>query len=327
MNEKFAELGAPRRIWAIAAVHGEIDRLSTLHDHLASRFSARDRIVYLGNYLGVESRHNASVMDEILAFRAALLCKPGVEPSDIVYLRGAAEESWQRLLRLQFAPVPLQTLEKLLASGVESYLKLYGVSINDTKSMARAGSMAITRWTNQLRVLQRMSPGHEALICSMRRAALAQATKHSADVPQNVLFVPAGFDPSRSLEDQGEALWWTPATFRLSGRAQNFYNRIVRGFDSVNSGAVLDEGAITLDAGCGRGGPLMCGSFTAAGKLSEIIAVGGQGLLESVPYEREAANDYFHADNTSQTQTQSPARKQSSNYDAAYRALTAAASA
>jgi hypothetical protein len=214
-------------------------------------------------------------------------------------------------------------LEKLLASGVESYLKLYGVSINDTKSMARAGSMAITRWTNQLRALQRSAPGHEPLICSMRRAAVAQTMQAGSDI-EKILFVPAGFDPTRSLEDQGEALWWTPATFRLSGRAQNFYSRIVRGFDSVNSGAVLDEGAVTLDAGCGRGGPLMCGSFTASGKLAEIIAVGGQGLLESAPFEREAANDYFHADNTSSVGLP---RKQAPNYDAAYRALASVASA
>ncbi|MFY9288591.1 MAG: hypothetical protein WAO98_08840 [Alphaproteobacteria bacterium] len=290
MNEKFAELGAPRRIWAVAAIHGDIDRLTTLHDHIASRFNVRDRLVYLGNYLGIESRNNLTLFDEILAFRAALLSKSGVEPSDIVYLRGPAEEAWQRLLRLQFAPAPLQTLEKLLASGVESYLRMYGVSINDTRSMARAGSMAITRWTNQLRALQRSAPGHEALICGMRRAALANASTDQ----NKVLFVPAGFDPSRTLEDQGDALWWTPATYQVSGRAQNVYSRIVRGFDSVNSGVSLQDEAVTLDGGCGRGGPLMCGCFTPSGKLIEIVAVGGQGVLESAPYEREIANDYFN---------------------------------
>ena len=287
MNEKFADLGAPRRIWAVAAIHGDVSRLATLHDHLASRFSVRDRIVYLGNYLGVESRNNAALFDELLAFRSALISKMGVEPSDIIYLRGPAEESWQRLLRLQFAPAPAQALDRAFASGVEAYLRLYGVSVNDTRSVARAGSMAITRWTNQMRVLQRSSPGHEALMCSMRRAALAQVPSD----PKKLLFVPASFDPARALEDQGEALWWTSSTFRVSGRAQNAYSRIVRGFDSVNNGAVLDESAITLDGGCGRGGPLMCGSFTPNGKLAEIIAVGGQGVVESAPHEREAAND------------------------------------
>ena len=292
MNEKFAELGAPRRIWAVAAVHGDIDRLSTLHDHIASRFSVRDRLVYLGNYLGVESRNNAAVMEEILVFRSALLCKMGVEASDIVYLRGPAEEAWQRLLRLQFAPLPHQALEKLLASGVESYLRLYGVSITDTRSFARAGSLAITKWTNHLRSLQRNTPGHEKLTFSMRRAAFANPNSDQ----KRMLFVPASFDPARSLDDQGEALWWTAAPFRVTGRAQSSYTRIVRGFDSVNGGADLDDQAVTLDGGCGRGGPLVCGCFTPAGKLVELVVTGGRGEIEALPYEREAANDIHDGD-------------------------------
>jgi hypothetical protein len=291
VNEKFAELGAPRRIWAVAAIHGEVDRLATLHDHLATRFSVRDRIVYLGNYLGVESRASSALFDEILAFRSAIMSKSGVEPSDIVYLRGPAEEAWQRLLRLQFAPAPTQAFDRALASGVEAYLRLYGISVNDTRSVARAGSMTITRWTNQMRALQRATPGHEALMCIMRRAALAQ----SAPDQKRTLFVPAGFDCSRSLEDQGEALWWTSAPYWLSGRAQNAYVRIVRGFDSVNGGAVLDEAAVTMDGGCGRGGPLMCGNFSPNGTLNEVIAVGGQGVLENMQCERTAAND-IHSD-------------------------------
>ena len=288
MNEKFAELGSPRRIWAVSAIHGDVDRLSTLHDHLASRFAVRDRLVYLGNYLSVDSRNNAAMMDEILAFRSALLCKTGVEPSDITFLRGPAEESWQRLLRLQFAPLPHQTLEKLLASGVESYLRLYGISINDTRSIARAGSLAITRWTNQLRALQRNAPGHEKLMFTMRRAAYTNAGPDQ----KRLLLVPASFDPARSLDDQGEALWWSAAPFRVTGRAQAAYNRVVRGFDSVNGGADLDDTAVTLDGGCGRGGPLVAGCFTPAGKLVELVVTGGKGALDSVPYEREAANDF-----------------------------------
>lgn len=287
MNEKFAELGTPRRIWAVAAIHGDLERLSTLHDHLAARFSIRDRLVYLGNYLGIESRTNAAVIEELLLFRAALLCKTGMETSDIVYLRGPAEEAWQRLLRLQFAPLPHQMLEKLLLSGVESYLRLYGVSITDTRSIARAGSLTITRWTNQLRSLQRNAPGHEKFMFTMRRAAFTNPDAEQ----KRALFVPASFDPTRSIDDQGEALWWTAVPFRVTGRAAGAYNRVVRGFDSVNGGADLDDLAVTLDGGCGRGGPLVCGCFTPSGKLTELVVVGGRGALETLPYEREAAND------------------------------------
>jgi hypothetical protein len=288
MNERFADLGAPRRIWAVAAVHGDIERLAALHDYLAGRFALRDRLVYLGNYLGTESSTNPEVYDELLAFRSALLAKPGVEPSDIVHLRGPTEEAWLRLLRLQFAPAASESLEKLLASGVESYLRLYGVSLKDTRSMARAGSLAITRWTNQLRAIQRSTPGHEALFCSMRRAAYVQAGKDA----KKLLLIPAGFDPSRALEDQGDALWWTSATFRMSGRAQNVYSRIVRGFDSVNSGPDLEDAAVTLDGGCGRGGPLVCGGFAPDGRLLDLVTVGGAGIFESAR-PAEIANDEF----------------------------------
>jgi hypothetical protein len=291
VNEKFADLGNPRRIWAIASVNGDIERLETLHDYLATRFGMRDRLVYLGNYLGVESANNADVFDELLAFRAALLAKPGIEPCDIVHLRGPAEEAWMRLLRLQFAPVATQALDKLLASGVESYIRMYGVSLKDTRSVSRAGSVAITRWTNQLRALQRTAPGHEALFCSMRRAAFAQ----TSDRARKLLFVPAGFDSTRSLEDQAEALWWATATFRISGRAQSVYSRIVRGFDSVNGGISLEDAAMTLDGGCGRGGPLACGCFAPDGRLIEIINVGGPGIFESTAYNETANDDFMPA--------------------------------
>lgn len=292
MNEKYAELGVPRRIWAIAAIHGEVERLSKLHDYIAPRFAVRDRLVYLGNYFGAESRNNADLFDEILAFRAALLAKTGLEPSDIVFLRGPAEEAWQRLLRLQFAPVPLHALERALASGVEAWLRLYGVSVNDTKSMARAGSMAITRWTNHLRAMQRNAPGHEALVCSMRRAAFTRA---GAD-QRRILFVPAGFDATRSLDDQGEALWWTSAPFRITGRNPSGFNRIVRGFDSVNGGLFVDDVSVTLDGGCGRSGDLMCGCFSSSGKLLELVTVKARGALEAMTVEREIANDIHRAD-------------------------------
>jgi hypothetical protein len=300
VNEKFANLSAPRRIWAIASIHGDIERLCALHDHIAQHFLLRDRLVYLGNYLGVESRTNADVVDELLAFRAALLGKPGIEPDDIVHLRGPAEEAWQRLLRLQFAPVPLQTLDKLMASGVEAYLRLYGVSLNDTRSMARAGSMAITRWTNQLRALQRIAPGHEALTSSMRRAAFS---KPSREPPyKGLLFVPAGFDSTRSLDDQGDALWWSAAPFGGNVRSQTTYARIVRGFDSVNSGPDLAGEAVTLDGGCGRGGPLVAGCFAANGKLLDLVTVGGTGAMPAIkPFAWAANEDYEEAADTRQS--------------------------
>jgi len=277
LGEKFADLENPRRVWAVAAIHGDLNRLAALHDHLAERFAVGDRIVYLGNYLGVGARDNDAIFGELLAFRSALLAKPGMEPSDIVHLRGTAEEAWQRLLRLQFSPAPAQMLDLLLDAGVEPYLRLYGIRMSDTKAMARADSITITRWTNQLRAAQRLSPGHEALVCSMKRAAVIGMKQQSQ---KRVLFVPAGFNAARSLDDQGDSLWFAEEAF-LPGRPVSLpYARIVRGFDPGRGGVVTEGKAVTLDGGCGFGGPLVCGCFDASGRILEIIAVGGEGDID-----------------------------------------------
>ena len=47
---KFARLRDARRVWAIAAVHGEARRLASVHDLISERFQEGDRVVYLGNY-------------------------------------------------------------------------------------------------------------------------------------------------------------------------------------------------------------------------------------------------------------------------------------
>ena len=51
-RDKFAVLRKSRRVWAVAAIHGEAEKLATLHRALEPRIVAGDRLVYLGNYLG-----------------------------------------------------------------------------------------------------------------------------------------------------------------------------------------------------------------------------------------------------------------------------------
>lgn len=284
-NEKFVDLGRPRRVWAVAAIHGDRERLMTLHDHLAGRIAVRDRLVYMGNYLGNGAFDNQAVLEELLAFRSALLAKPGMEPSDIVHLRGPAEEAWQRLLRLQFSPVPAQAIENYLEHGAEAYLRLYGVSLNETRSITRAGSVAITRWTNQLRALQRQGRGHEALVCSLRRAAM---TESSGEEAKRVLFVPAGYDVSRRLDDQGDALWFAHTPYTNVCAQHPDLGRIVRGFDPMRAGIHTEGLAVTLDGGCGRGGPLVCGCIASDGRILEIVTIGGKGAIESSRFEDRA---------------------------------------
>jgi hypothetical protein len=197
----------------------------------------------------------------------------------------------------------MAALERYMDAGAEAYLRLYGVSLNDTKSMARAGSVAITRWTNQLRVLQRQTAGHEALVCSLRRAAVTAPTENAG----RVLFVPAGFDVKRSLEDQCDCLWFGGSPFFAPADVKQKFARIVRGFDPMRGGVNTDGLAVTLDGGCGRGGSLVCGCFDGTGRLLEIIAVGGKGAIETSRFEEVTQADFVAPRHNGLTATQQPA--------------------
>src|ERR671925_303181 len=104
-RDKFAVLRKCRRVWAVAAIHGESARLDALHRAIEQRFGVGDRLVYLGNYLGHGSDVRAT-LDALLAFRRELIARPGMFAADVAYLRGSQEEMWQKLLQLQFAPNP-----------------------------------------------------------------------------------------------------------------------------------------------------------------------------------------------------------------------------
>jgi len=105
VKQKFCLLREPRRVWAVAAIHGEANRLGRLHDLIARRFADGDRLVYLGNYLGRGGGIVAAI-DEMLDFRRRVLGRRGAFACDVVFLRGAQEEMWQKLLQIQFAPNP-----------------------------------------------------------------------------------------------------------------------------------------------------------------------------------------------------------------------------
>ncbi|SVD03386.1 uncharacterized protein METZ01_LOCUS356240, partial [marine metagenome] len=69
-----AVLKAARRVWAVSAVHGEVDRLRAIHNQLEQHFTPGDRLVYLGNYLGYGPRIIETV-DELLLLRRAMLAR------------------------------------------------------------------------------------------------------------------------------------------------------------------------------------------------------------------------------------------------------------
>ncbi len=258
----FATLRDNGRIWAIAAVHGELERLNRLHHRLAQELRTGDQIVYLGDYLGYGT-HVRETIDELLLFRRAVIALPGVELEDIVYLRGAQEEMWQKLLQLQFAPNPADVLRWMTEHGIASTLAAYGGSLDAGLDAAREGILALTRWTGQLRQTMRQYDGHTMLMSVLKHAAYS--------VDNSLLLVHAGLDPSRPLSAQMDAFWWGSSGFELLDAPYGGFNLVVRGSDRRRGGVRIGAFSATLDAGCGHGGPLTAACIAPGGQILQMI--------------------------------------------------------
>lgn len=261
-RQTFALIRAARRVWTVASIHGEAERLAALHETLLARIEPGDRIVYLGNLIG-RGPLVRNTLDELLAFRRDFLAREGAFACDIVYLRGSQEEMWQKLLQLQFATDPQGVFKWMLDNGVESNLLAYGLDPEEGLREARAGPVRLSRWTNNVRAIIRSHPGHYELLGLLKRAA------HSDD--GGLLLVNAGIDPSRPLETQKDSFWWVSGLFDRITEPYGGYRRVVRGFGPDHPGLCLTDFSATVDAGCGFGGGLIAACFRPDGALDDSI--------------------------------------------------------
>ena len=260
-DRRFARLRAAGRVWAIAVIHGEARRLVQLHDSISERFRVGDRVVYLGNYIGRGGAVFATI-DELLDFRRRVLGRPGGAACDVVFLRGAQEEMWQKLLQLQFAPNPGEILDWMVRAGMETTVRAYGGDLRQGLAACRDGARTITRWTGALRSAVNARPGHTAMFASLRHAAFTS--------DRGLLFVHAAIDPSRPLIAQGDAFWWGREDILELKEPFAGFRRIVRGVDRDRRGVVEREFAVSVDGGAGLGGRLMAACFGLDGAVADI---------------------------------------------------------
>lgn len=264
-SNRFTALGAPRRIWAVSSIHADVDRLICLHDGILARINPGDRIVYLGNYTGYGDKARETV-DEILTFRRLVLSIPGMKPEDIVYLRGGQEDMWQRLIQLQFSTNPVDLFLWMLGNGMGATLQDYDISAHDGIIAAREGTMSLTKWTNGVRATLRRHAGHDMFMTQYRRAAYTHI-----DGRYPILFVNAGVDRTRPLDDQGEALWWSGGDFNRMTESYNPFDKVIRGFDPNHEGVRINCVTASLDGGSGFGGSLVCAGMEARGDIFELM--------------------------------------------------------
>jgi serine/threonine protein phosphatase 1 len=261
-ESKFARLRGARRVWAIAAIHAAAAQLRRLHDVISERFQEGDKVVYLGNYVGGGEDVIATV-NELLDFRRRVLGRRRGFACDLIWLRGAQEEMWQKLLQLQFAPNPGEVLQWMVKAGIGSTVRAYGGDLRQGFAASRDGARTITRWTGGLRTALNAVPGHTALFSALRHAAFTEE--------RGLLFVHAGVDSSRPLAAQGDAFWWGRENILELEASFEGFKRIVRGFDREQRGIVERDFAVSVDGGAGRSGPLIAACFGTDSTLLEFI--------------------------------------------------------
>ncbi|MDE2228173.1 MAG: hypothetical protein KGL11_03925 [Alphaproteobacteria bacterium] len=264
-SEIYARLNRARRVWAVAPINGEAERLTALHRRLIERLEPGDRIVYLGNYLGPGDAAVATV-DALLRFRALALARRRAFACDLAYLRGAQEAMWQKLQELQFAPNPREVLPWILARGLAPTLRAYGIDPRQGEAACREGTMAITRWTAGLRGAIDARPGHRQWLAALKRAAF---TDDGA-----LLFAHAGVDPDKPLEMQRDAFWWGAAGADMLALAQPYagFKRIVCGTDRAHRGLSESPHAVLVDGGAGPDGDLVTACFAIDGTVQDRLA-------------------------------------------------------
>ena len=260
-DQKESVIGVLRgvqRVWAVSAIHGELERLKALHNQLETHFIPGDRLVYLGNYVG-SGKKILETLDELLLFRRSLMARFNLFGGDIIYLRGRQEEMWQKLLQLQLAQDPSLVLEWMLAQGIAPTLIAYGSNPEKGRMWCRDGAQSLARWTSGLRDCVRQKDGHSQLFSALRRAAVTENNE--------LLLVHAGIDATRPLWAQTDSFWWGSSGYDTLEPTYEGFARIVRGFDPDEAGSSLNNYAVTLDNGCGSGGSLHAACFGLGGEV------------------------------------------------------------
>ena len=104
-ESNFVEFQNAKRIWAVGSVHSNYESFNSIKDHLLSSFVEGDKLIILGNVIGLGDKAKDTI-SSIIDLRFKLMAKFQLQPEEIVFLRGAQEEMFLKLMLLQIAPNP-----------------------------------------------------------------------------------------------------------------------------------------------------------------------------------------------------------------------------
>ncbi|MDC0037943.1 hypothetical protein OAJ30_04640 [Alphaproteobacteria bacterium] len=222
----FTEITKSKKIWAIGSIHSRHSALESIKKYLLEKFDKNDSLVFLGNVIGLGTE-SKNTLSSILDLRNNLMSKFCLDPEKIIFLRGAQEEMFLKLLQLQTAPNPHDIVKWMYEHGVDATIKSYGFNIEELLEVSMQGTMPISKWTSRLNSALLAQPGHNQYFSNLKHAAYTDTKK--------ILFLNRGVDISRPLSAQNDCFWWGYQNFSNLNKPYSTFIRIVRGYKSSNN--------------------------------------------------------------------------------------------
>ena len=261
----FVELKKSNKIWAIGSIHSNLKSFTSIKKFLLSNFDANDKLIFLGNVIGL-GNNSKETLSSVIDLRFNLMSKFKLNPESIIFLRGAQEEMFSKLLQLQLAPNPTEILEWMFDHGVNKTIKSYGFSEDEVRNIASSGTMNISKWTTSLNKALQKIPGHTEYFLNLKHAAYSHTEK--------ILFVNRGVDITRPLSAQNDCFWWGYQNFSTIQEPYKTFLRIVRGYESehTNQSEISKNKVVcTLFKQPLSNKSVLCGIFTENGEILDLF--------------------------------------------------------
>ena len=261
----FVELKKSGKIWAVGSIHSNLNSFSSIKKFILKNFESDDKLIFLGNIIGLGD-NSKETLTSVIDLRFLLMSKFKLKPESIVFLRGAQEEMFSKLLQLQLAPNPIEIIEWMFEHGVNKTLISYGYSEDEVKSVASSGTINISKWTSGLNKSIQMNSGHTDYLLNLKHAAYSHSKK--------ILFVNRGVDITRPLSAQNDCFWWGFQNFSKLQKPYKTFSRIVRGYESehINKPKISNDNVVcTLFKPPLSNKSILCGIFKENGEILDLF--------------------------------------------------------
>ena len=264
-TSNFVELNKSDKIWAIGSIHSNLKSFNSIKKFILNNFSTNDKLIFLGNIIGL-GENSKQTLNSVIDLRFNLMSKFKLKPESIVFLRGAQEEMFSKILQLQLAPNPTEIIEWMFDHGVNETIKSYGFSVDDVKNIASSGTINISKWTSNLNKALQKNPGHTEYFLNLKHAAYSHSKK--------LLFVNRGVDITRPLSAQSDCFWWGYHNFSTIHKPYKTFLRIVRGYESkhLNQLEISKNNVVcTLFKQPLSNKSILCGIFAENGEILDLF--------------------------------------------------------